>query len=378
MFVFLFLAALHQVADLVEPVGQMVLAAALDAFVRPVGGVALLRDVVHPLGADLHLHGQPLLRLHGGMERFVAVVTRLRDPVAQALGIGCIFFRHQGIDLPAEGLLHGVDRLAVDDEAHREQVVHLIEGDLLGLHLLPDGIGALRARFQRVAYALLVELFPQRIDEALHQSLALWRGVLDPLRFGILEEDVFQFGFDVVEAELMGEGDVKHHRLHQFLGPLGRGQHTDIAHHLEAVGQLDQDHARIGGVGDDELAVAFFIQIGLLQLDVGDVVESLHDLDDVVGVFCAERFQERCVVEFVRPVGLEAVGFVEQGGGHCIGAQADFLADDVGDGHGMFDEGVAVAAHLSLQGLFGRFVGRDDHLLLAVRESAQDILYLSG
>ncbi len=381
MFVFFFLvAALHQLPDLSQPFVEPV-AAALDALVGPVGGAALFGVVIHPRGPDLHLDGHSFLRLHGRMERFVAVVTRLGDPVAEPAGVGFVFFRDQGIDLPAECLLDFMDRFAIDDEAHGEQVVYLVEADLLLLHLLPDGVGTLGAGFQGVLDAFAVQLVLERVDEVPNQRFALRFRVLDlahdllvALRLGEFEEDVLHLALDAVHAQLVGERDIEHHGFHELLHALGGRQDADAAHYLEAVRQLDQDHARIGGVGDDELAVALFIEIGLLQLDVRDVVEALDDLDDVVGILRPEGFQQRGMVEFAGLACLEAVRFVEQGGYHGIGAQADLPTEDMGDGKRMFDEGMAVAAHLAPQGLLCGFISREYHPFLLVREEGQDIL----
>ena len=84
------------------------------------------------------------------------------------------------------------------------------------------------------------------------------------------------------------------------------------------------------------------------------------------------------MVEFRDLVGLEPVGFVEQDGAGGVGVEADFAAHDVRDGERVLDEGMAVAAHLALQRLVGRFIGREHQFLLPIGQIGQQVLQFSG
>ena len=116
--------------------------------------------------------------------------------------------------------------LAVDDEPDGEHVEHALERHLLLLHLLVDGEGRLGADFKLVDDALVVELLLQRLYELLHELFPVCLGALELvgyrsvlLRLGISEVDVLHLALDVVEAELVGEGNVEHLRLQDLPFP---------------------------------------------------------------------------------------------------------------------------------------------------------------
>ncbi len=123
----------------------------LDALVGPVGGEAVLRDVVHPLGPDLDLDVGAFLVLDGDMEGLVAVGLGIRHPVPEALRILLVLLRHEAEHLPAQFLLQLDVFRAVDDETDGKHVEDPFEGHLLLDHLAPDGVGGLGADLQLVA-----------------------------------------------------------------------------------------------------------------------------------------------------------------------------------------------------------------------------------
>ena len=57
----------------------------------------------------------------------------------------------------------------------------------------------------------------------------------------------------------------------------------DVAHHVEAVGNLDEHYPRILGVGYDQTLVVLGLQAGLLGFDSGYFVETLRYVYDFMG-----------------------------------------------------------------------------------------------
>ena len=64
-------------------------------FVSPVRGHAVLRMLVHGLGADLHLNGLALGVAHHGVQRLVAIAFGAGDVVVKFFGDGCKLAVHQ-------------------------------------------------------------------------------------------------------------------------------------------------------------------------------------------------------------------------------------------------------------------------------------------
>ena len=113
-------------------------AAARALLVAPVRGDAVLGGVVHLAGADLDLQRPPLGPDHRGVQRLVHVELRHRHHVLEAAREGL----PEGMD-DADGavaVLH-----AVDDHAHRRQVVDLVELAALAGHLRVDRVEVLGA-----------------------------------------------------------------------------------------------------------------------------------------------------------------------------------------------------------------------------------------
>ena len=105
--------------------------------VLPVRGDAVLRLAVHLLGADLHFQRPAARPEHRGVQRLVQVALGARDVVVELLR-----------DRLPQVVHHAERGVAVlhlrHDHAQRAHVVHLGEVELLGAHLVPDGIDVLR------------------------------------------------------------------------------------------------------------------------------------------------------------------------------------------------------------------------------------------
>ena len=230
---------------------------------------------------------------------------------------------------------------AVDDEAYREYVVYAFEGHFLHLHLAVDGECALGARLQLVFYAGFRELALEGAYEFGGQLLAVLFGGLELvgdgpvlLGVGVAEVDVAELRVDVVEAELVGQRHVEHGGLQQFLVAGTLGEHAQVAHYLEAVGDLEHDDAGVAGVLDYQFLVVLGLEARVLGLDRGNLVEAVDYRAHVLG--------EGADVDVL----VDAGGFVEVDRGHAFVRQPDFVFHYAGDAVGMTDEGRAVVAGL--------------------------------
>ena len=260
----------------------------LDAFVGPMGGVAVLRDVIHPLRPDLDFDVGILPVPYRDVQGFISVRLRVRYPVAQPFGIGLVFLCHIGIYLPAQVLLHGRILLAVNDEPDSEHVEDAFERHFLLLHFFVDGICSLRADFQLVPDAGHGKFLLERPDEFLGQLDAVFLGgfqlVGDKAVLGGVRKSeiyVLKFALDVVESQLVGQGDVKHQGFEDFPLPRCLREYLEVAHYLEPVGNLDDRHPRVSGILHNELLVALGFEAGVFRLYGGYLVQPVHYLADL-------------------------------------------------------------------------------------------------
>ena len=149
----------------------------------------------------------------------------------------------------------------------------------------------------------------------------------------------------------MGEGNVEKEGLELLAFAGGLGEELQGAHDLKAVGELEYDYARVGGVADYQFLVVVGFQTGVLGLDGGYLVQPVHHREDVA----AEE-----------PVGDDAgLGpatrrLVQEHCGDALGTEADLSCRDPGDVLGMLDERGAVAALLAFKCFAGYVVGRFD------------------
>ena len=260
-------------------------------------------------------------------------------------------------------MLHRAVFLAVDDEADGEHVIDPVEIDLLFLHLFPDGERCLGAGFELVLDPGFREFGLERFDELRGDKLAVALGGFQAigdravfLRFGVIEVDILHLALHVVQAELMGQGNVEHQGLE--LLPLARSlrEQVEAAHDLETVRELEHHHPWVGGVADYEFFVILCFQTGVLGLDRSYLVEAVDHREDVA----AERPQV-----YAR---LVASGLVKENGSDALRAQSDLIGGNLRDLLSVFDEWRAVAALHTFQCLGGNVVSSayEGHVLRAV------------
>ena len=116
------------------------------------GSKPLFCYLVHTVGTDLHFYPSSLLTHQGNVECLIAVCFRMVQPVAQTVGMTLVDFTDGYVDI--EAFVYFVcSHLWCKDDAHSKNVVNLIEGNVLVLHLIPNRIRALHACFDFVFYA---------------------------------------------------------------------------------------------------------------------------------------------------------------------------------------------------------------------------------
>ena len=298
------------------------------------------------------------------MQAPVAVGLGVRDPVTEPFGILLVLFRHESEHFPAEFPLQLEVIRTVDDEADREHVEDAFERDLLLDHLGPDGVGGLGADLQLVLDAGFRKLHLQGLDELRHQLFPVLLGSLQLvgdeavlLRFRVAEVDVLHLPLHVVQAQLVRQRDVQHQGFQDLPLAVRLRKDGERAHHLQAVRQLEDGHARVRRVLDDQFLVVLGLEAGVLGLDGGNLVQAVHHRIDA----------------FVQLQGVDVQvhlpaprGFVQEHGGDALGRQADLVGDDLRDGERMPEEGRPVAAGLAGEGLFGQVVGLPDQFTALV------------
>ena len=163
--------------------------------------------------------------------------------------------------------------------------------------------------------------------------------VLVILRFEVFQGDILQLAFDRVQTQLVSDLGVEVHRLPALLAPLFAREHLQRTHHFEAVGQFDEDHARVLGVADDQVAEIVGLLLGHFELQLRDVGQPEGDAHDLV----AEAFAD------VGAQGEELLGrelfvgqphdVVEDGRNGGVTAEADLRDHDRGHRDGVVHEG---------------------------------------
>ena len=185
--------------------------------------------------------------------------------------------------------------LGVDEHAHGDQVVDLLKGEALLLHLLVDGVEVLRAAGDVGLDVRVVEGLAQLVDDVvdgLHPLLAAHGDAVDQvvvaLRVQVAEAEVLQLPLDGVDAQadVLGHGE---EHLAQGLGLLlVLGAELDAVQLCHAVDQARNVRAEVlldvvvGGLGVlDAVVQERGDDGGLVHLHVGQDLGHLERVDDI-------------------------------------------------------------------------------------------------
>ena len=132
--------------DLCQPLVHLAVILADVAFllVGPVGGDSFLRYVIHPLCPDLDLDPDSCLAHQCAVQRLVAVALGMLHPVSHTIRLVTV---DAGYDREHVVALVTLAFLAVsvgsEDYPQGVEVVDLVEGDVLRLHLVPHRVWCL-------------------------------------------------------------------------------------------------------------------------------------------------------------------------------------------------------------------------------------------
>ena len=341
--------------------------AGFDAFlILPVGGNAVFGGLVHLLGADLDLEGDALRADDRGVQALVHI----------GLGRGDIV-----LEPPRNRLEHLMDVtqnvVAVGDRAHDDaegiEIVELVDGLVLGLHLAVDGIDVLDAAGDRAGDADLLEPVGDHLLDGLHELLGLLLVGVEivhqlavALGVQILQGAVLKLPLDLLHTEAVGQGGVNIHRLGGLGDLLGRGLILHRALVVQAVADLDQDHADVLGHRHEHLAqILHLLLLQRGELHAGQLGHALDQLGNGLAELLGNVTERGGGV-------LDAV--VQEGAADGVGIQAD-LRNDLRHRKRVDDVGGAVLALLVLVLFLGEADGALDLFQIGIGGVAADRLH---
>ena len=149
----------------------------------------------------------------------------------------------------------------VDEDAEPVDVGELFERDRIALHLAPDRIGLLLAALDLDLDAAARELVGELVGGARDQRAVLLLQLLEPrhdqivgVRHQIAEGEVLEFAAHPLHAHSAGERGVDVERVLGDARALVLRHEVERAHVVQPVGELDQQHARVVGDGEQQLA----------------------------------------------------------------------------------------------------------------------------
>ena len=258
-----------------QPIVQfaVVLGYFLALLVLPVGGKALLGNLVHTVGADLHLYPPSLLAHQRYVQGLVAVGLGMVDPIAQAVGVRLVNLAYRHVNV--EALVHLLfTLLRLEDNPHGQDVIYLVERYVLVLHLVPNGIRAFHTRLDFILQPHLVENLADGGGETCEQRVApfLRAGqlVLDSLvLLGMLELEtkVLKLGLYLIKPQPVGQRRIDVQCLASYLILFVGRLAVQGAHVVQAVAYLDEDHADVVAHGKEQLLEVLGLGRSLLAED---------------------------------------------------------------------------------------------------------------
>ena len=145
-----------------------------------------------------------------------------------------------------------------------------------------DGLGA---PFDVEPQAGLFQLLLYRGDEGINvfvaRSFSLVQLLLDMVIYvvlGILQGEVFQLRLQLIEAQLMRQGGIQ---IDRFVGHLPAGfvvvRILDLSHHVDTVGNHDEDDAHVLGKGKQQVAEILGFDGRTFGIEVVDPNQAADD-----------------------------------------------------------------------------------------------------
>ena len=268
---------------------------ARGSLVAPVRSHTVLSFFVHLVGANLNLKRQVTRTIHSQVQRLVVIILRVLNVVLETAS----HRRPQGQHV-AE---HGVALcLFLNHDAHREDVINLIEATALRLHLLMNRIVVLRAASHSRVNAHLFQAL-HNLSARLIQELLQGRGAFANhahhlgvnLRAHSGEGQVLQLPLNRVQAQAVRERRVNLQGLFRLLRGRSLRHKTPRTRIVQAVSKLNEQHTNVLAHGQHKLtnrlngsvlAVRHLVQLGHTINQVGNLLTKIMSqlLHRVVGV----------------------------------------------------------------------------------------------
>lgn len=200
------------------------------------------------------------------------------------------------------------------------------------------------------------------VDDFLAVAPGAFDRLVDPRgthRVHGLEAEVFEFYADGVHAQPIGDGRID---FQGFLGDASAffaGQHFQRAHVVQAVGQLDQDHANVAGHGHGHFLEVFSLGFGLgLEVHLGQFADPIDQF--------GHGFTELRLQRFFGNPGV--FDHVMQHGRHQTLMVHMHVGKNIRHRKRMRDVRLATAAALAVVGLFGVEIRSADQVDLILAE----------
>ena len=346
-------AALQGLAHPHQPGVQAVGGDALG-LVEPMGGDPVLREPVHLLGPNLHLHGRA--ESHDrGVQRLVHVALGGGDVVVELPRDR----NPQGVDDAQHGIAGGH---VLHQDADGQDVVQLVHGELLALHLLVDAVIMLGPALDLAGNPLLGQAGLQRLDpltdDLLHLRqllLGLAPNLAVDLRLEVTEGQVLEVPLNLIDPQAVRERGEDLERLLRDALLLVSPERTQGPHVVQPVRKLDQDDPDVPGHHDEHLPQV--LRLVALHRHEGQLAQLRHAADQRQDVLAERGAQllggHRRVLQDVVQQGRRQGGqiqlHVRENGRRAQGMDDVGIprhAFLVGVGPGGEDEGLAQTMHL--------------------------------
>ena len=317
--------------------------------VLPVGGHAVLGDLVHFFRPYLYLEGDAAFAHHRGVQALVHIGLRRADVILEPA--------QNGLEQVVDNAQHVVAvRHRVHNDPEGEQVKHIVQALVLGVHFAVDGVGVLHPAVDRGVDALLLQPRDDAVVHGGHEPVVL-RGLfvqrLGDLpvahRVQILQRQVLQLPFHLLHTQSVCNGSVDLHSLKGLLLLLLRRLVLHGPHIVQPVGDLDEDDPDVLGHGHEHLP-----QVLHLLLFFGGVVDP-RQLADALHQIRHRGGKQLC--QLLVGGGGILDGVVQQGRHNRLCVQVQLLRHDLCHRQGMCDKGRAVLAVLPRVVGIGEFIG---------------------
>ena len=298
-----------------------------NALVAPMCSQSVLGNIVHSFCTNLHLNPFLFRSENRDVEAFVAVALGHRKPVAHTFRVALVHIGNDTEHLPALHLL--AFRWRVEDDANGKEVIDAIHIHMLLLHLLPDGMDALRAAFHMVVQTCSLEFLVERFQETLDIGIAaafrlveLLFDMIVGIMLEVFEAEVLQLALELIEAELMSQRRIEISSFHRdFLLCLDVLRVFDLTHHADAIGNHDEDDAHVLGKGDEQAAEVLASHGSALRVELADAHQAVQDVSHLLAEIPSNLIERSSPAFHYRP---------EQDAQHAAPRQTDFLSYNQG------------------------------------------------